>query len=266
MVTLSVDEALAGLSRRRMVSVGQACRCLSDTLDSVRILSLYKQCFPRQYARSSSPLLIAGDDRYTEREYEFFRLVNQHLLPLPDEVMDDWPDNQRDEYIPLTPMGIDWTENLDEWSFPVQVLATLAMGADAGDEMLDAIGPGTPVPVGLGGDHVLNWKRFASLCRRAGGLMAWVPAALEVVGHDTGILWLDLTFETLDACPMYLWTQEGMRELANEWRKAKKMLDKTQAVLDWLDLNPRPLAQVIEFWNRAIEVNHEQQLSLSRPT
>jgi hypothetical protein len=112
MPTVSVDEALAGLARRHLVSVGQACRCLSDALDSVRILSLYKQCFPRQYARSSSPLLIAGDERYMEREYEFFRLVNQHLFPLPDEVMDDWPDNQRDEYIPLTPMGIDWYDFL----------------------------------------------------------------------------------------------------------------------------------------------------------
>jgi hypothetical protein len=260
MPTISVDDALDGLSRRRMVSVGQACRRLSDALDSVRILSLYKQYFPRQYARSPSPMLIAGDERYTEREYEFFRLVNQHLFPLPDEVMDDWPDNQRDEYIPLTPMGIDWTENLDEWSFPVQVLATLAMGTEASDEMLDAIGPGTPGPIGLGGDHVLNWNCFASLCRRAGGLMAWVPAALEVVGHDTGILWLDITFESLDACPLYLWTLDGVKELAAEWRKAKKMLDKTQAVLDWLEPNPRPLAQVIEFWNRSMEVKRERQL------
>jgi hypothetical protein len=259
MPTISVDEALDGLSRRRMVSVGQACRRLSDALDSVRILSLYKQCFPRQYARSSSPMLIVGDERYTEREFEFFRLVNQHLFPLPDDVMDDWPDNQRDEYIPLTPMGIDWTENLDEWSLPVQVLATLAMGADACDEMLDAIGPGTPNPIGLGNGYVLNWKRFASLCRRAGGLMAWVPAALEVVGHDTGNLWLDITYETLDAGPMYLWTLDGVNGLAAEWRKAKRLLDKTQAVLDWLEPNARPLAQVIEFWNRAIEVKHEQR-------
>jgi hypothetical protein len=259
MPTISVDEALDGLSRRRMVSVGQACRCLSDALDSVRILSLYKQCCPCQYARSMSPMLIAGDERYTEREYEFFRLVNQHLFPLPDDVMDDWPDNQRDEYIPLTPMGIDWTENLDEWSLPVQVLATLAMGADACDEMLDAIRPGTPSPIGLGNGYVLNWKRFASLCRRAGGLMAWVPAALEVVGHDTGNLWLDITYETLDAGPMYLWTLDGVNGLAAEWRKAKRLLDKTQAVLDWLEPNARPLAQVIEFWNRAIEVKHEQR-------
>jgi hypothetical protein len=242
-----------------MVSVGQACRCLSDALDSVRILSLYQRCFPRQYVRSSSPLLIAGDDRYTEREFEFFRLVNQHLFPLPDDVMDDWPDNERSEFIPLMPMGIDWIENLDEWSLPVQVFATLVMGADASDDILDAIGPDTPRPLGLDDDHILNWKRFASLCRRAGGLMAWMPTAVEVVGHDTGNLWLDITFETLDACPMYLWTLEGVRELAAEWRKAKRMLDKTQAVLDWLEQNPRPLAQVIEFWNRAIEVKHEQR-------
>ncbi len=256
---ISVDEALAGLSRRRMVSVGQACRFLSDALDSVRILSLYKHCFPRQYARSSSLLLIAGDERYTEREFEFFRLVNQHLFPLPDDVMDDWPDNERSEFIPLVPMGIDWIENLDEWSLPVQVFAALVMGADACDDILDAIGPDTPKPLSFGNDHILNWKHFASLCRRAGGLMAWVPTAVEVVGHDTGILWLDITFETLDACPMYLWTLDGVNELTAEWRKAKKILDKTQAVLDWLEQNPRPLAQVIEFWNRSVEVKHERQ-------
>ena len=89
--------------------------------------------------------------------------------------------------------------------------------------------------------------------------MAWVPAALEVVGHDTGNLWLDITYETLDAGPMYLWTLGGVNGLAAEWRKAKRLLDKTQAVLDWLEPNARPLAQVIEFWNRAIEVKHEQR-------
>src|SRR5512135_1794788 len=106
--SVPVTEALQGLARQRMPSVRYACRCLSDALDGVCILSLYKHCFPRQYARSSSPVLIGGDERYTQRELEFFRLVNQHLFPMSDDVLEDWPDNGRDEYIPIVPMGMDW--------------------------------------------------------------------------------------------------------------------------------------------------------------
>jgi hypothetical protein len=40
------------------------------------------------------------------------------------------------------------------------------------------------LPMGLRNDHVVNWKRFVSRCRCVGGLMAWVPTAIEVASES----------------------------------------------------------------------------------
>ena len=211
-----------------MPSVRQACQNLYDLLNSVWVFRLYKQFFPREYKRSQAPLLIEHVDSFNTRELEFFRLVNERLFPILEDVLDEWgQDSERDSTIPFTPMGLDWMDSLYEWTLPVQVFALMMMGDSLDGDQLAAIGPGTPQLTAFDGRlYAIDWRRFTRLCRQAGGLMELVPTALDVVGHGTGNLWLDVTYETLDAVEVREWTPENVKYLARQWRKAKKLMEK----------------------------------------
>ena len=74
------------------------------------ILGCYRVFFPTQWAASVGSLLPDAEHAYSPREWECFRLVNQHLFPLDLDWLgdsDDDPDN-RTLTLPITPIGIDW--------------------------------------------------------------------------------------------------------------------------------------------------------------
>ncbi len=259
---ISADGAIAWLQRQHLPSVREAVdRLWSCAFYRLRIYALYYQYFPRQYARSPAPAILTADNVPTKREAEFFRLVNDHLFPLPGEL---WEEAFMEEgvypYIPLTPMGIDWSENLEDWPLPVQVFASLFMwdgghGGPDWDELLGKTGPEIPRPTSFARDRVLNWKKFTCLCRRAGGLMAYVPPAMDVVAHDTGNLWLDISYE--DAVDHYTWDRQDIDALTVEWQAAQAIMDKADRALEWLERDPRELGRVVSFWNRCMEVRQD---------
>jgi len=81
----------------RGVEFTSACTAVEQLgvwAEATRILHLYRQYFPQQFARStaSTSIPIHHDERgYSERELEFFHLVDEHLFPLPEMMFDGTP-------------------------------------------------------------------------------------------------------------------------------------------------------------------------------
>jgi len=92
-----VLSAATALQRLRGVGFTSACTAVEQLgvwAEATRILHLYRQYFPQQFARStaSTSIPIHHDERgYSERELEFFHLVDEHLFPLPEMMFDGTP-------------------------------------------------------------------------------------------------------------------------------------------------------------------------------
>ncbi len=90
-LVVSAATAIQQLRSLKPVSAREAVEQLAARQESSRILLLYRRYFPLQFARSTASTLIPIHDRdasYSERELEFFRLVDEHLFPLPEIMFD----------------------------------------------------------------------------------------------------------------------------------------------------------------------------------
>ncbi len=239
---VQAKDALDWLRVFQEFSVGKVMEYLEEKLDQANMLTLYKALFPAQYKRSKASL--ERGDLYSAREQEFFELVNQRLFPIDD----GWV-MERDNNIPYMLVGID-LETLDQYDWPIQALGALVWDYYHGlwEMAVEEIGLNDiPSPPEQGR---VRWKKFTRLCRRAGGVVACLPDALNVIAHDTGNFMLDICPETYEPIP---WSLENVRQLAVEWKRAEKIWKRFGRVVDWLRDNPLNLTQVVEVWNRCVE-------------
>jgi hypothetical protein len=88
---LSASAVIEQLRSFRIGSARSAVAQLATWHESSHILSLYRRYFPRQFARSTTRTQIPiqhHEPGYSDRELEFFTLVDRHLFPLPEFMFD----------------------------------------------------------------------------------------------------------------------------------------------------------------------------------
>ncbi|MBI5031616.1 MAG: hypothetical protein HZB51_13895 [Chloroflexi bacterium] len=242
---VSATTAIQRLRTVRFIPARQAIAQLAVWQESSHILQLYRRYFPQEFARSTTSTVVPihqGEPCYSERELEFFRLIDQRLFPLP-EVMYDM---ERLPSIPLYPQGIDWEDERE--NLRLSLRAAMALVSDDDSMLWEAWLPVNLRPA-LG---ERNWELFDELCRRSRGLAVRFPLLLEFVGLDTGNAWLDSNWEC--CWENYPWEESAMEYLRKEWRKAKRIFAQLNPLLDRMDQHPRYwLKQLVKLWNRAIK-------------
>ena len=88
---VSAAMAIQRLRSIRIIPAREAVGQLAVWQESSRILLLYRRYFPQQFAHSTASTLIPihqNEPGYSERELEFFTLIDQHLFPLPEVMFD----------------------------------------------------------------------------------------------------------------------------------------------------------------------------------
>lgn len=242
---LSPTTALARLKRIRFLSAQEAVQRLSSLADTGQILWLYRKYFPREYAHSTAsvhlPVSDDGPCGYSEREKEFLTLVDQHLFPMPDLFFED----ERFDMLPVYPQGVDWDDDLEYLRLSLRTAMVLIAGEDASfwDEWL----PAKLRPV----EGSRSWRKFAKVCRRAGGLKALMPRLIDLVSHNTNNLWLDITWE--NGLQDFGWNEKDVQLLQKEWRAAQRFLQKLDPLLDRMEKHPRYwITQLVKLWNASL--------------
>jgi len=242
---VSAATAIQRLRTIRFIPARQAIAQLAVWQESSRILQLYRRYFPQEFACSMTSTIVPihqGEPGYSERELEFFRLIDQRLFPLP-EVMYDM---ERLPSIPLYPQGIDWEDERE--NLRLSLRAAMALVSDDDSMLWEAWLPANLRPA-LG---ERNWELFDELCRRSRGLAVRFPLLLEFVGLDTGNVWLDSNWEC--CWENYPWEETAMEYLRKEWRKAKQIFAQLNPLLDRMDQHPRYwLKRLVRMWNRSLK-------------
>ena len=249
----SVISAAAAVQRLRglgFTSAQDAVTQLGVWADATHLLQLYHRFFPDEFARSTASVAIPyvnGEPLYSEREIEFFRLVDERLFPLSDPF-----DDVRFPFIPICPLGVDWDLPHKE-----HLAIEAALGLLTGGQEF----PTAVLPLGLEIIQVdevePDWERFKELCAGERNALRDFPLVLAWVSQSTGNVWLDTPPYTSDH---YEWDTVTVDYLAREWQLARALIARIQRVSERMEAHPRYyLMRLARLWNRMVRERREER-------
>jgi len=173
------------------------------------------------------------------------------LFPVHDDIWDidlevvEW----RLHEIPVMPFGYDdWYDDWDNFTEPVPYL--LHMSHSRGDEdspfMRDEFADVYP-------DHLvpryLEPHRLVDTLRQIETPwpeLAALPDLILMLDHNTGNAWLDVGECALaDGGGYPIWSAEIVEWLTDEWQKARPVLDRITALLNWKNDSPEMVAEKV---------------------
>jgi hypothetical protein len=214
-------------------------------LDStVDLLVLFQHYFPAQFQQAMErrvPFLSVSGESYSKLEVQFFKLVDEHLFPLPlDLVMGDPFDDRVFAYrIPVMPFGIDADcYGYDELDFGWQLLFYL-LGTLSEQELREYahIKDDVLFQVPLAGRGEVSRSLLELRCQVQSGPIAYLPQAIEMIHNETGTIWLDACQdEPIDV----FWAQDDVDELSRQYKLALDIREKADSFSAWLEEDPVP--------------------------
>jgi hypothetical protein len=210
------------------------------------ILSLYQHYFLDEYQRSTASPVFANPDVYSDKELEFFALVDNQFFPLPEALFE----LQRTPCIPVEPMGTAWYyDEFDGLDATEKFLLCLIHDMDGEvwhDLEAELGGNELPNPIDCISDTLLRQE-----AKKARGMISRLPLAMELLTQSTGNIWLDITYESeiVDA----FWTIETIDALRDEYTSAQKIMHDYGEFIRWLGKNSQNCVKVVRLWNRCKE-------------
>ena len=207
------------------------------------LLSLYKQIFPVEWARSQASLSQRSQvEVYCDRELEFLGLVNERLFPL-----DNWEDfSQRCGEIPIYPQTASvWEVDLEDLTLGEQFLISLVGEGYSREQWQELFGF---IPTALATSDEIDWEPLEKLSRSAVEPLAYLYDVISILDRSTGCIWLDITYETYVSYP---WTKEVLLELAREWQVAQQYLLRQQQFEEWIESSVVRRQETVKLWNSA---------------
>lgn len=241
-------------------NVAQACDELERIVAEQRKYLLFKQFFSDDWKTSSASFFKKGlYENYSERENEFFGLVNEKLFPLLSRWHED-PESEFEEFS-IYPLNLDLCcEDFEYEDLRVSFVAALLF-LFRDDEIWEffAIKYGitrTDFPEINDRPHDDIWTAESS------GSAGHYRNIFEIVDHSTGNPWLDTT--SCNGGESFGWDEENLRFLADSFQNAQEMLDKTSNLDELFEANPKNvLYQMIMFWNLGFLSDHEPDFSVN---
>lgn len=227
---------------------------------ALRVMSIYRDSFPEEYARSQAPLYS------TQREHEFYRLVNKHLFPLclNAELEDELEIRiAADPYffLPYIPVRGAQQHNWLEGCCSFQKLQTVfkvvlvlsGQSRDGWAALARHFGLTQEASPPLA---AYGWTHFLYSCAVEETPLRHLPLAFYMVGYRTGNPWLDLP---TPACVAgFEWSHEAVARLLFKRAEADAMNYRVGELDRWLNEDAVPrIARAVELWNEAATLERE---------
>lgn len=201
---------------------------------------LYREIFRIEHRATQSPPFS------TQREHEFFRLVNARLFPIDVSMLDEeplffWPG------IPLTgTQQHDWIEGC----CPFQTLQTVfKLGL-----VLSGQAPGRWKALNILREpapplEAVGWTLFVYACAVEESPLRMMPMVFNMLSYKTNNPWLDIP----PGMSMYLdWTPENVARLCVARQQADRINTRVLELERWLLEDPTArIGRVVEIWNTA---------------
>lgn len=257
----SSRQAIEWLRRHTRCGLTASLEFLRLAGESNQMLRLFEEMFPAEWAASTRRLFAPSEQSplYTEREAEFFSLVDRHIVPLNlDWIYED--EEGRTPYIPVYPLQeYDWLYNEEQFDqLPRAYQLALALNSTDAEpfeelcRLLDYESEVLPA-------EKINWRRLRRVMCAGNTPLKYLPTAVDVVTYSTGNPLLDWHPENGE--PDVNWTIEELRWLGNLRRHGELLKLRVAYLTRWLDERDTHdrVTYAIRLWNLA---NLEQTTAL----
>lgn len=243
------------------MTISQAQEFVSLVHSSSQYLGLYQHYFPNDWYRAMQhngkrSLIPLPDNAYTSLELQFLRLVSKHFFPIPDYVLDDPCGENRCYSVPIEPYGLggifedggDAILDMDlGWQLLLYLTGELGQGFFDGIDLEDA---SEIFQLEIVAGRVSR-TMLCEQCRKQTGPLAHLGLALAMLDHDTGIAWLDATYDMPieDAS----WEREVVDELVRQYAECEQIWLKCQQFVSWLEEDIlKNFTEVVNLWNQCV--------------
>ncbi len=211
---------------------------LQRSLEAIHILALYQEFFPLEWQESKTSAFGQSHEcpLYSEREVEFFKLVDEQVVPICLDWLFDVGCEERMPFIPLYPAD-DWDyyqdHDLSQFSHAIQL--GLALNRDDGGHTFwwycqhRTLSPEIPDPI----EGKLDWELFKEVTAVGDTPLKHLPLAVEITCYGTGNVLLDFhpEYDYTDA----LWNADNLRWLASENQAAQVIHSQVAELSAWLN-------------------------------
>ena len=264
----SLEGSGAALDRYALPSTLEGALGYLNFFNSIfTLLRLFEAYFPKEFACSTKAIVPGVDEAYSEREYEFFGLIDDHLFPIPWFLQDAMERETREYSLPIVCMGREWwNDDVGEWELGWHLLLWLTGDGEVAN---DALTQRCPEVAPLLKRRIKQGKlalvALEKYCSGRDGPLAFLPQALRILLHDTGCWFLDIYSE--DASAYVEWTREDLDQMADHWRRATLISERADQFIEWIDADPvTHFKEVIRIWNRYIREEQDNHILLiNRP-
>ena len=238
---------------------------LSFLLLADRLAELYEMVFPDHPEWLSGEVVDWKDETEVAVAVERFLARVNTLFPVHDDIWDvdlevvEW----RLWEIPVIPMGYDeWYDGWDDLKEPAPYLLHMRYSRRdedspySRDEFADLY-PDQQVPRHLESHRLVRKLREMALPEPLDGL----PDLIEMLDHSTDNSFLDVGELSLAEGGGYPpWNQEDVEWLAEEWQKAKPILEGIHRLLDWQNSTPEEISFKLTAVREALLDAYQQTL------
>jgi len=249
----SSRQAIEWLRRHTRCGLTASLEFLRLAGESNQMLRLYEELFPAEWTASTKRLFAPSEQspHYSEREAEFFSLVDRHIVPLNlDWIYED--EEGRTPYVPVYPLQEhDWLDNEEQFDqLPRAYQLALALNStDANPfeelcRLLDYKSEVLPA-------EKINWKRLRRVMCAGNTPLKYLPTAVDIITYSTGNPLLDWHPENGE--PDVNWTIEELRWLGELRRHCELLKLRVSYLTRWLDERDTHdrVTYAIRLWNLA---------------
>jgi hypothetical protein len=254
----NLREQIHALKTQQGATLKYMAYALRTFQERTTIVDTFQSLFPQHARRAIQKALTSTPAAIHEHMLEtFMTLVSTHHFPVEEwdveQVLDQFP------MIPICALNYDEESELDGEYLATRIAATMTgyySSAPSWEEIQQALGPTIQVPTCFTDPHHqcrVNLGILTERCQQLRRPVSDFPTILRIMHHDTGTLFLDISYAYEAPDHGYTWTKQDIQDLTDQWKRAKQLTGTWIRTAKRLDAQPRHWQTIFSCWQQMCE-------------
>ncbi|MEK7761629.1 MAG: hypothetical protein AAB433_08625, partial [Nitrospirota bacterium] len=240
----NLKEQIHALKTQQGITLESMAQALRTFHERTTILDTFQALFPQHARQAIQKAMIASPAHLHEHLLEtMMPLVNTHHFPVDEwdivQVLDTFP------MIPIAAINFDEESELEEEYLATRIAATMTgyySNAPSWKDIQQVLGSAIQVPSCFTDSQHncrVNFGIFSEHCQQHRPPVSDFPTILRIMYHDTGTLFLDISYCNEVPDHGYTWTKQDIHDLTEQWTRAQQLTKTWIRTAKRLDAQPR---------------------------
>jgi hypothetical protein len=254
----NLKEQIHALKTQQGITLESMAQALRTFHERTTIVDTFQSLFPQRARQAIQKALTADPAHLHERLMEtMICLVNTHHFPVDEWdmelILDQFP------MIPIAARNYDEESELEEEYLATKIAAAMTgyySNAPSWNDIQQYLGSTITVPSCFTDSQHncrIHFGVFSEYCRQHPSPVSEFPTILQILYHNTGSIFLDISYcyETPDH--PYTWTEHDIHDLTTQWTFARQLTRAWVRTAKRLEKQPQYWQHIFACWQRMCE-------------